>query len=212
MTASGRSPGHTGRVSQDPISPTLTVVPLTHADWPGLAELFSEGGDPRWCWCMYWRDRSTVSATKSTAVRRSELEALAAGDLPPGVVALQDDRVVGWCSIGPRTDFQRLEYSRTIPRLDDRPVWSVVCFVVAKARRGRGLTGRLLDGAVSFAASHGAPAVEAYPADPADTRMPDAYAYTGTLQTFLAAGFEIVAPTTSRTGGRPRVVVRKELG
>jgi len=66
-------------VSPDPTAPTLTVVPLTHDDWPGLAALFSEGGDPRWCWCMYWRDRSTVSATKSTAVRRSELEALAAG-------------------------------------------------------------------------------------------------------------------------------------
>ncbi len=199
-------------MSQDPTSPTLTVVPLTHADWPGLAALFNEGGDPRWCWCMYWRDRSTVSATKSTAVRRSELEALAAGDLPPGVVAREDDRVVGWCSIGPRTDFQRLEHSRTIPRLDDRPVWSIVCFVVAKTERGRGLTSRLLDGAVSFAASHGAPAAEAYPADPGEARMTDAYAYTGTLQTFLAAGFEIVAPTTSRTGGRPRVVVRKELG
>ena len=153
-----------------------------------------------------------MSATKTTAVRRSDLEARAAGDLPPGVVAREDGRVVGWCSIGPRTDFQRLEYSRTIPRLDDRPVWSVVCFVVAKTERGRGLTGRLLEGAVSFAASHGAPAVEAYPADPGDTRMTDAYAYTGTLQTFLAAGFETVAPTTSRTGGRPRLVVRKELG
>ena len=161
-------------MSPDPTAPTLTVVPLTHDDWPGLAALFSEGGDPRWCWCMYWRDRSTVSATKSTAVRRSELEALAAGDLPPGVVARDDGRVVGWC--------------------------------------GRGLTGRLLEGAVSFAARRGAPAVEAYPADPGEVRMTDAYAYTGTLQTFLSAGFEIVAPTTSRTGGRPRLVVRKELG
>jgi GNAT superfamily N-acetyltransferase len=190
----------------------LSIEPLTPDHFADLAALFNEGGDPRWCWCMYWRDRSSVSATKSTAVRRSELEALAAGDLPPGVVARDGGGVVGWCSIGPRTDFQRLEHSRTIPRLDDRPVWSIVCFVVAKARRGRGLTRRLLDGAVALAASHDAPAVEAYPADPGATRMTDAYAYTGTLGTFLAAGFEIVAPTTSRTGGRPRVVVRKELG
>ena len=63
-----------------------------------------------------------------------------------------------------------------------------------------------------MAAAHGAPAVEAYPADPGDARMPDRYAYSGTLPAFLAAGFEVVAPTSSSAGGRPRVIVRKELG
>jgi GNAT superfamily N-acetyltransferase len=128
------------------------------------------------------------------------------------VVAIEDGRVVGWCSIGPRTDFERLERSRTIPRLDDRPVWSVVCFVVGKDSRGRGVARHLLDGAVAFARSRGAPAVDAYPVDPGDGRMTDAYAYTGTLSTFLSAGFQIVAPTTSTAGGHPRVIVRRDLG
>jgi GNAT superfamily N-acetyltransferase len=196
----------------DDRTPAITVVPLTLDFWPGLAALFGQPGDPKWCWCMFWRQSSSVGAKKTSAERRSELEALAAGDLPPGVVALDGEWVVGWCSIGPRTDFERLQRSRTIPRLDDRPVWAIVCFVVGKASRGRGLTRQLLDGAVALAAAHGAPAIEAYPADPGGTRMTAAYAYTGMLQTFLAAGFKVVAPTRSKTGGRPRVVVRKELG
>jgi GNAT superfamily N-acetyltransferase len=191
---------------------TISVVPLTLADWPGLAELFSEGGDPKWCWCMFWRHRSSVNATKTTAERRSGLEALAAGELSPGVIAVEDGRVVGWCSVGPRTDFELLQRSRTIKPVDDRPVWSIVCFVVGKASRGRGVARHLLDGAVAMAQAHGTPAVEAYPADPGETRMPDRHAYSGTLPLFLAAGFEVVAPTSSSAGGRPRVIVRKELG
>ncbi len=189
----------------------MEILPLEPKRLPDLAALFEEGGDPKWCWCTFWRHRSSVNATMTTAERRSELEALAAGELPPGVIALEDGRVVGWCSVGPRTDFELLQRSRTIKPVDDRPVWSIVCFVVGKASRGRGIAHRLLEGAVEMAAAHGAPAVEAYPADPGDTRMPDRYAYSGTLPVFLAAGFEVVAPTTSSAGGRPRLIVRKEL-
>ena len=28
----------------------LEIRPLTPALWDDLAELFAEGGDPRWCW------------------------------------------------------------------------------------------------------------------------------------------------------------------
>jgi hypothetical protein len=70
----------------------------------------------------------------------------------------------------------------------------------------------LLEAAVEQARAAGAPAIEAYPADPGPKRLPAAAAYTGILSMFEAAGFSKTADTQSRTGGVPRVVVRRELG
>ena len=86
---------------------------------------------------------------------------------PPGVVGYDDDGVpVGWCSIGPRSENARLASSRLIRPLDDLDVWSVICVVVRSGHRKRGFTTPLIEGAVAWAASRGAPAVEAYPVDP----------------------------------------------
>ena len=103
-----------------------------------------------------------------------------------------------------RQAFDRLERSRTIPRLDDRPVWAIVCFVVGESVRGMGLTRALIDAAVAYAADHGAPAIEAYPADMGEGRITAAAAYVGSLSTFLAAGFELVSRHGFRrpAGGR----------
>jgi GNAT superfamily N-acetyltransferase len=161
---------------------------------------------------MFWRFLAKDYAARTVAGNRAELEAMAADGPAPGLVAIDGERVVGWVSLGPRTVFERLEQSRTIPRTDDRPVWSVVCFVVGLDSRGSGLSRTLIDAAVAYAADHGAPAIEAYPADVGDGRISPSAAYTGTLSSFLAAGFEQVAETDSSTGGRPRVVVRRELG
>ena len=190
----------------------LAVEPLTPARWAGLRVLFSEGGDPKWCWCMFWRYRARDFARRTVAGNRAQLEAMAADEPAPGLVAIDGERVVGWVSLGPRSAFERLERSRTIPRIDDRPVWSIVCFVVGREARGSGLSRILIDAAVSFARDRGAPAIEAYPADVGGERITPSAAYTGTLSTFLAAGFVRVADTDSSTGGRPRVVVRRELG
>jgi GNAT superfamily N-acetyltransferase len=189
----------------------ITVEPLTPARWAGLRALFSEGGDPKWCWCMFWRYRAKDFATSTVAGNRADLEARAAEEPAPGLVAIDGERVVGWVSLGPRSAFERLERSRTIPRIDDRPVWSIVCFVVGRETRGSGLSRTLIDAAVRYARDHGAPAIEAYPADVEGERISPSAAYTGTLSSFLAAGFVRVADTDSSTGGRPRVIVRREL-
>jgi GNAT superfamily N-acetyltransferase len=81
------------------------------------------------------------------------------------VALAKDGRAVGWVSLGPREDFERLERSRVRPRLDDIAVWSIVCFVVAKRARRQGVGAQLLDAAIDFARQHGAPALEAYPVD-----------------------------------------------
>jgi GNAT superfamily N-acetyltransferase len=144
---------------------------------------------------------------------RARLRSQAESDLPPGLVAFDGDRAVGWISLGPRTDFERIVRSRVIPTIDDRPVWSIVCFAVSRTARGRGVARRLLDAAIDWAREHGAEALEAYPVrtDESEAIHPDA-AFTGTLPMFERVGFRVVADRASDpSSSRQRVVVRREL-
>ena len=103
--------------------------------------------------------------------------------------------------------------SRTIPFVDDRDAWSIVCFVVRPAFRRQGLMHELLEGAVAHAAAHGAEVVEGYPVSIGGGDRVDVISgYVGTSRLFEAAGFTQAAETTGHSGGRPRVVMRREVG
>ena len=192
---------------------TLEVKPLTGETWDALAELFREGGDPRWCWCQHWRLRSKDMAAAKVPQLRARLHDQATSPEPPGLVAFDGERAVGWVSLGPRTDFERIVRSRVIPTIDDRPVWSIVCFAVSSTARGQGVARALLDAAIAYARERGADAVEAYPVaiDGDDAINADA-AFTGTLPMFERAGFQVVADRASDpSSSNRRVVVRREL-
>jgi len=189
----------------------LRIEPLSPTSWDALARLFNEGGDPRWCWCVYWRLRSKDWSASSPSKNKQMLQGLADREPAPGLVALEGERAVGWVGLGPREDFDRLEHSKVRPRLDDVPVWSVVCFVVSKGARGRGLARRLLDAALAYAADHGAPAIEGYPVAPDGERVAAAKAYTGVLSMFQDAGFREVRSVESPSATVRRTIVRMDL-
>jgi GNAT superfamily N-acetyltransferase len=191
----------------------VTIQPLTEETWEALAALFREGGDPRWCWCQFWRMRSKDFATMKVPELRERLHGQARSDLSPGLVAFHGDRAVGWVSVAPRGDYERVVRSKVIPTIDDRPVWSIVCFAVSATARRRGVAVALLEAAVAFARAHDAVALEAYPLalEPGAALNPDAV-YTGTLSMFERAGFQVVADRASDpSSSKPRVVVRREL-
>jgi GNAT superfamily N-acetyltransferase len=194
------------------VTASLVVEPLTPQRFDALAELFKEGGDPRSCWCMFWRLRGKDFSQAKVAQLRGGLAELAARPLAPGLVAFRGDRAVGWCSLGPREDFDRLEHSRVIPHVDDRAVWSIVCFAVSRSARGEGVAAALLDAAVNWARKQGAKVLEAYPVQTEPGKAVNAdSAFTGTLPMFERAGFRVVSATDSKAAGRPRVVVRRDL-
>ncbi len=159
------------------------------------------------CWCMAYRN-SSLDLDGRIAFMRSACQT----EPGPGVLGYLDDEPVGWCSISPRPGYRRLMRSRTIPHVDDRDPWSVVCFVVRAGYRRRGLMHDLLDGAVDHARRHGATVVEGYPADPGSGRLDVISGYVGTTELFARHGFERVLPTTGHSGGRPRWLMRRELG
>jgi len=189
----------------------LDVRPLTPETWPDLAGLFEQGGDPRWCWCVYFRFRGRDWSNSTAAENRAALESLSERPLAPGLVGYRDGRAVGWVSLGPREDYERLRYSRVLAPIDDTPVWSIVCFVVSRKVRGQGVAADLLSAAIDYARAHGATTLEAYPVDTSDGRVPAANAFHGTLAMFERAGFTVAERRQWNPTTPVRPIVRLEL-
>jgi GNAT superfamily N-acetyltransferase len=124
----------------------------------------------------------------------------------PGILAYVNGEPAAWVALAPREAYRRLEASRVLRPVDDRPVWSVACFFVAKTHRRMGLSVRMLREAARFAAARGARILEGYPVDTRGRGSPDAFVWTGLAPAFLAAGFTEV---TRRSASRP--IMRKAL-
>ena len=91
------------------------------------------------------------------------------------------------------------------------PAWSVWCIRVRPGYRGQGISHVLLDGAVAYARSQGAPAIEGYPVDNQGKKVDLTMAFVGTRKLFEDAGFTRAADTSSVAGGFPRVLMRLDL-
>ncbi len=189
----------------------LDVRPLTPDRFADLAGVFEQGGDPKWCWCTYFRFRGRDWTNSTPAGNRAALEDLTNRQPAPGLVAYDDGRAVGWVSLAPREDYERLAHSKLLAPLDDVPVWSIVCFVVSRRSRGQGVATALLAAAIEFATSHGAMTLEAYPIDTAGGRVPGANAYHGTLAMFERAGFTVVERRQWNATSPIRPIVRLGL-
>jgi len=169
--------------------PNLNFHPLTPVRWTDLEKLFGEHGACGGCWCMWWRlTRTQFNKQKGKANKKALKKIVASGQVP-GIIAYDHQEPVAWCSVAPRETYNSLERSRTLKRIDDKPVWSVVCFFVAKSHRNKGLMIRLLRAAIDYARQRGGKTLEGYPVDPQKGRLPDPFAYTGLLRSFLKAGF-----------------------
>ncbi|MEU4793007.1 GNAT family N-acetyltransferase [Micromonospora tulbaghiae] len=180
----------------------LACHPLTEERWPDLLRLFGDRGAANGCWCMFWRlRRSEFESNRSPGNRRALRELVRSG-VVPGVLGYRDDEPVGWCSVAPREEYGSLERSPKYRRTDETPVWSVVCFFLAREHRGEGLAAALLDGAVTYAGQQGATVVEGYP-----VCGDDGSHYMGTASLFERCGFTQVRRVDER-----RAVYRRQVG
>ena len=171
----------------------ITVEALDAARWRDLEALFHAKGCSmaRGCWCMYYRETAATASADRAARRRALLD-LAGRDPAVGLLAYEDGAAVGWVALSPRTEYPRLTRSPVAKAVDDAAVWSLVCFVVPSAQRGRGVARALLDAAVAYARAHGAPALEAYPVDK-DPAGDAAWLWNGPMSSYRKAGFVEVA-------------------
>ena len=185
----------------------IEVVPASPERWADVVTLLGGNGD-KGCWCQAPRGRAAGHGSSEPGSRREALRSQLDEDPPPGMLAYLDGEIAGWCGFGPRPNLPRLERSRTIPKIDDLPVWSILCFNVRVGYRRRGVAAALLDGVVDFARRSGAPGVEAYPIDPEGGRVDVSFGYVGVTPMFEKAGFRRVVETSAHSDRRPRILMR----
>ena len=178
---------------------SLEFHPLTPERWDDLEALFGSHGAYGGCWCMWWRTTRREFQAQTGEGNRLAFKSIVESGEIPGILAYHHGAPIGWCSVAPRERFGSLERSPVLKRIDDRPVWSIVCFFVAKAWRGQGVAMRLTRAAVEYVRSQGGKVVEAYPTVPRDAALPPVSSYVGTPAMFERAGFvECARPSKSR--------------
>ena len=188
--------------------------PVTPDRFEDFADVINPNRRAGHCWCLSPRLRAQDIEELGGGERERAMRRLCEREDPPGVDTYLAGRPAGWCNIGARADIPRLARSTLIRPVDDVAVWSIVCVVVRGGHRKQGVTGPLIEGAVAYAASRGAPAVEAYPVDPSGRpsgRMDTTMAFVGTRSMFAQAGFTQVGTTDAVASKMPRIVMRRDL-
>lgn len=163
---------------------------LTTATWTDFEKLFGVRGACGGCWCMAWRIQKSDFDKNKGAGNKKAMKGLVKQGKVIGILAYEGKEPIGWCSVAPREEFIRLEKSRVLQPIDDKPVWSVSCLFIAKSYRKKGISSQLLEAAVKFAEKKGAKIVEGYPTYPYGDNTPAAFAWTGIPSAFEKAGFE----------------------
>ncbi len=190
---------------------TIGIEPATRARFDDLATMLGpRSPTANVCWCLSHRLDSKTNRALVGPARREYVFELTGRPVAPGVLAYDDGEVVGWAAVAPRSELP-FERSSKIPHVDDLPVWSLWCVRVRPGHRGRGIAHALLRGAVDYAASEGAPAVEGYPVDNKGQKVDLTMAFVGTRGLFEQAGFTKAADTDAVSGGFPRVLMRRTL-
>lgn len=198
----------------------LSVRPVTDADGARLAALYAAAEVP--CHCRYWHfagdknewlercflrpEENRRELDRALAARSEDalgvVAELASSDEPGGAF-------VGWCKITPSTAIAKAYEQRFYRGLDcfggeRASVWLVGCVLVHPAHRMRGLSERLVRGAVELARSMGASAVEAFPRRVCSS-VSDGELWMGPAGVYERVGFAPVG------GEDPYPVLRTEL-
>lgn len=158
---------------------------------------------------MWWRVPrggklwAEMKGMKNRAAFRKLLEN---GDVH-AVLAFCGEKPVGWCSFGPRRAYPRLERVKAFRRKWSQDTWSILCFYIPTAWRGRGVAERLLKEATTTAFQLGAREVEGYPVMPPEppASIPGTFAWTGVPAMFDSAGYH----ETPGQSGHKRVFIRR---
>ncbi len=170
-------------------SSALSYQPLTPDRWQDFEAVFGPRGACAGCWCMYWRLTRKEWTQNQYEPNRLAMKAIVDSGEVPGIIAYRGEAPVGWASVAPRERFQSLQRSDVLAPVDDKPVWSVVCFYVPRQYRKQGIMEGLASAALEYACRKGAKIVEAYPMD-SDKPLTTLSAYMGIKSVLEKVGFK----------------------
>ena len=148
--------------------------------------------NPEWasCYCAYYHhDPAEKPWDKRTgAENRDCASRLIQSGVLRGLLAYAGGEPVGWCNVNDKRAYAFLATDKTLWEQPEPALCSVVCFVIAPERRGRGVASALLSAACAAHRSGAFDFMEAYPRKNATGNAAN---YHGTLSMFRKAGFEV---------------------
>jgi len=183
---------------------SYTVRKLSPRLLSDLEKLFGANGACGGCWCQAWRiEKGERWPEIKGAKARSRLRKGVRNGSIRGMLAYDKSVPVGWCTFGPRHSFPRLNRAPSLRCGDPERVWSVPCFFVPRAYRGKGIASELLAGALKEMGRRGVEIAEGYPTKPGkDGKYISSFSWTGTQSMFKKAGFSIAG---NPNGAKQRV-------
>ncbi len=78
--------------------------------------------------------RKTGTGTGVGVENRRAMKALVDRATVPGLIGYENGVPVAWVSLGPREDYAKLRRSPVMKPVDDRAVWSIICFFAGLLR------------------------------------------------------------------------------
>ena len=150
-------------------------------------EAFADNQDWSECYCQcYYIDHTKVKWSERTGEQnRAQACELAKSGAMQGYLAYIDDKPVGWCNAAP---WKLVTALHDEPDPDSSKLGEIICFIVAKPYRSRGVATTLLNAACEGLRAEGMTMVEAFARPEAKS---DAESYHGPLSMYEAAGFTV---------------------
>ena len=177
----------------------FVIKPLTSTNWKDFENLFGPKGAYGGCWCMWWRLTKKEFEKGQGEGNRRTMKKLVDSGIIPGLIAYNNNESCGWCSIAPREQYSSLERSRVLKRVDDKNVWSMVCFYIHKNYRGQNIGEKLILGAIEYVKSKGGQIIETYPTIMQKKILPPVSSFMGLTKIYEKLRFkEISQPSPSK--------------
>lgn len=184
---------------------TLPTHALTPDRWPDLEDLFGpERGASSGCWCMWPRLVGAEFKAMARAGRKDAFRSIVEAGPPPGLLAYDGGRAVGWCAVGPRASFARFQRAKSSRPTEEEQagpnssrVHAITCFYVRTGYRRQGMKARLTAAAIDLARRHGALAIDACPIE-SDRPHMWGEGFVGSPSMFASFGFREIARRSPR--------------
>lgn len=171
--------------------------PISKENWSDFETLMESRGAPHNCWCTAWIDVEKKGKLAKKPEKKATMKKRVAENTPVGILVYVGKEPIGWIAVAPRETYKSLGGDDT-----KEQVWSVVCFFIKRAFRGRGISHLLLQQAIEYASIHGAKYIEGYPVAPDSP----SYRFMGFIPMFESADFEFV-----KTAGKRRKVMLRNF-
>lgn len=160
---------------------------------------------PEWaaCYCMaYLREKKAFEAATSEENRSLAIEGFRSGSAS-GLVAIDGGEAVGWVRFAPKPLIPFYAGRKAKPDDDNSTIGSIVCFMIDRRYRGKGVAKQLLEAACGELTIDGFSVAEGYPWNNPKNQ---AEAFPGPLPMYLSNGFETIRELARIT------IVQRRLG